>query len=211
MTTPAAPAPARPAAKKTVGGATTPAPAAAPTTAAPVTTTTAAPVSAAPSNAPVTAEKKKGGPGLQKTAFAIAAAVMLAMGADGQPEKNDDGSAKTVSAVNEQGKLIGVPSNYDFVKNGALKPDNFVDEPTWLEFKASVADAWAIRYKSSAAQYRSLAEKQRKHGKPEERKKIAKLEKMRAEFMKMREEAFKEGLITQAEYEKDKLAMPSVG
>jgi hypothetical protein len=183
------------ASKKTVAGNANAAEGAAPVaTATPVE----APAGAAPAvAAPAT---KKGGPGILRTSFDINAALIQQRDANGNLVVDGEGKPVLISAVKD-GKLVGTPTNYDFNKNSALKEEDFIDEATYLEFKAAVADVWAKRYVESAQHYRETAKRIRTVGKPEDRKRLQRLEKMRKDYQQMNEALFKEGLISKEEYE----------
>ena len=156
---------------------------------APVTAPVTAPVStlvgaatvatAAPTEEAAAAPAaKKGGPGMIREDFAIATAV----------------DAAGASVVDANGKLTATPANWNMNKHKSFKQEDFVDEPTFMEYKASVSDLWAKRYIDAAANYRAQAINIRKFGNADDLKRMNKLEKMRKEYAALAAEMAAEGI-----------------
>lgn len=163
------------------------APAAAPTTAPAKVVGGAAPAPApAPAPAAATETVKKGGPiGVQRVDFDLTTAV----NDKGESVAKTDGEGDDAATV-----LTGVPANWNMNKHKPLTKENFDGEVNFLLFKASVADQWAKRYLESAAKYREAAERSAKYGDEDTRKKAAKLDKMRREYLALQAELAAEGI-----------------
>lgn len=117
-----------------------------------------------------------------RTAFDLSTAVDAA--GNSLAVKQEDGSVK----------LSGVPVNFNYQKHQPLAKTDFLSEAHYWSQKAEISQQFADRYIASAAKYRKMAENMGKFTNDKDRKRVAKLEKMRAEFLALKAELAKDGI-----------------
>lgn len=96
--------------------------------------------------------------------------------------------------MNGDGLLTAIPDNYDSKEHLAPKRADFASEDLFLEFKANEFESRAEGLATKAARLREQAETIRKFGDPEQRKKVAKFQKMQAQISELQKALEAEGI-----------------
>lgn len=135
------------------------------------------------------------------------------------PVVDEDGNAtdelQLVSAVNSEGKLIGVPtkivdedgetvqSGYDPFKHKPLIKTDFASEDVFIDYRAFVAQCKSDAFGKRAKLLVSRANKMRKFGDDKTRKAMKKRDRMRKEMAALEAELTAEGVDLDAFDEED--------
>lgn len=119
---------------------------------------------------------------------------------NGSVLNNDEAPAKRVpylqacSNVNAEGKIAGVPSDFDGSAHLTPKKDDFANPADYYEFRAVLAEAKAAEQTATAAKMREEAENIRKFGDPEMRAKAKKAAKLRETLAALEAQLQAEGI-----------------
>lgn len=103
--------------------------------------------------------------------------------------------------LNEDGQLTAVPANWDSAEHKGLKRSNFADDAPWLEYAIARQNERVERTRENLARAEQKVtdltaelEELRKFGTAEQRKRAAKMRKMRDEYEALMAEMEAEGL-----------------
>ena len=124
--------------------------------------------------------------------------------ASASPVKNDSATSgaraprvsymEVATALNDEGKLTEVPTDFDTTKHLKPSKDDFASPALFMDFRAMEADAKAADFTASAAKYRAEAENLRKFGNPEARKKAKRAAKLREQLKDLEAQLAEEGV-----------------
>lgn len=98
------------------------------------------------------------------------------------------------SIANEEGKLTSVPSNFDPKNHKPLKKAIFVDEATYLDYRAWDEARKADRFLKKSARMTARAERLRKFGDDKMRKKADRAARMREQLKTLEAEMTEAGV-----------------
>ena len=99
-------------------------------------------------------------------------------------------------AVNTDGLLIAVPTNYDPRKYKPLSKSVFAGIPTYLDYQAFMANYRAIQFTKIATDKTAKADLLRKFGDEDTRKKAQKLARLREQIEALQKQLKEEGIDT---------------
>jgi len=120
------------------------------------------------------------------------------------PVKNDSATSgaraprvsymEVATALNDEGKLTEVPTDFDTSKHLKPSKDDFAHPALFMEFRAAEAEAKAADLTASAEKYRAEADNLRKFGDPETRKKAKRAAKLREQLADLEAQLAEEGV-----------------
>lgn len=119
---------------------------------------------------------------------------------NGSVLNNDEAPAQRVpyinacGNVNAEGKIAGVPSDFDGALHLTPKKGEFASAADYYEFRAVIAEAKAQEFAATATKMREEAENIRKFGDPELRAKAKKMAKMREQLAALEAQLQAEGI-----------------
>ena len=113
---------------------------------------------------------------------------------------NEEAPAKRVpyinacGNINAEGKIAGVPTDFDGSAHLAPKKDEFANPADFYEFKAVQAEAKAAELSATAAKHREEAENIRKFGDPTKRAMAKRAAKLRDQLAALEQQLQAEGI-----------------